>query len=122
MSNLEEYAKKELDKIVATCGKDEEAIRLQKEINKNIMEIVKAFAAGNHSGFTGLYVINIIEKLLRFEPLTPLTGEKGEWIDVGEGVLQNNRCYNVFKENGKAHINTNMGKVEIEFPYTVERK
>ena len=121
MSSIVEFAKKELDILVEKCGKNEESIRVQKIINEHILNIVKTFSKEKHTEFTAEYTLDCIERLLRFKPLTPLTGEKDEWTEVGEGVYQNKRCYNVFKEkDGIAHINLNCGKKKIEFPYIVE--
>lgn len=94
MSNSE-YAKSELARI--TKDGDE----LQDAINKNILDIVELFASQGHSGFTAGYAMSILERLLRFKPITPLTGEDDEWGDVsdfmGQRVLQNKRCSSVFK-------------------------
>jgi hypothetical protein len=49
-------------------------------------------------------VLGIFERLARFEPLLPLTGEDDEWNEVEAGRLyQNKRASNVFKENGIAY-------------------
>ena len=46
-------------------------------------------------------------KLLRYEPIGPLTGEPDEWVEVEPGVHQNRRCGRVFKQadrfNGQAY-------------------
>lgn len=45
--------------------------------------------------------MSILERLLRFKPITPLTGEDDEWIKVsdemGQRCFQNKRCSSVFK-------------------------
>ena len=91
------YAEREL----ALIGKDEEG--LQDRINQDILEIVKAFGAQGHSGFSASYALGILDRLLRFKPITPLTGEADEWHEVRTGCLQNKRCSSVFMEDGKAH-------------------
>lgn len=129
MSNLTKHAEYELSLL---GGKDCE---MQQAINKNILEIVKIFSEEGHSGFSANYATNIINKLLRFEPITPLTGDESEWGEDfdGDGTRQNKRCSHVFiDKDGKAYdINgrvfvepdgcsyTNKdSSVYITFPYT----
>lgn len=85
MSSSVEYAKSELDRI----SKDGD--EMQDTINKNIIDIVELFASQGHSGFTAGYAMSILERLLRFKPLTPLTGEDDEWIDVSDEMGR--RCF-----------------------------
>lgn len=96
-----------------------------------IMELVETFAEQGHSGFSAEYVTNVVEKLFRFEPLVPLTGEDDEWNEVSDGLYQNNRCSRVFKDkdgvydiDGKVFIQpngvaytSNESFVPVEFPY-----
>lgn len=74
-----------------------------------ILNMVKVFADEGHSGASAGIAISIFEKVARFEPLTPLTGEEDEWMEVGDDILQNRRCSHVFKENGAAY--DSQGKV-----------
>ena len=67
--SMVEYAKSELERI----GKDKKG--MQDAINKNILEIVEIFSNQGHSGFSAGYALNVLERLLRYKPLTPLTGE-----------------------------------------------
>ena len=95
MSSSAEYAKSELARIT----KDGDG--LQDAINKNILDIVELFASQGHSGISAGYAMSILERLLRFKPLTPLTGEDDEWTEVsdkmGKRCFQNKRCPSVFK-------------------------
>lgn len=95
MSSSIEYAKSELARIT----KDGDG--LQDAINKNILDIVELFASQGHSGISAGYAMSILERLLRFKPLTPLTGEDDEWTEVsdkmGQRCFQNKRCSSVFK-------------------------
>ena len=67
-------------------------------MNRNLLELVTVFGTQGHSGFSAGYARAILDKLLRFDPLGPLTGEPTEWVEVGPGVFQNNRCSRVFKQ------------------------
>jgi len=71
---------------------------MQEMMNKNLLELVLVFATQGHSGFSASYAVNALNKLLRFEPLTPLTGADDEWTDLGGGRFQNKRFGAVFKE------------------------
>lgn len=100
-----------------------------------VLEIVKKFADQGHSGFSASMTVGMLDKLLRYEPLTPLSGEDDEWMEVGEGVYQNFRASHVFKESdGTAydihavivrdpHGGTwgTRSRDPIEFPYTPEQ-
>ena len=78
---------------------------MQDMVKANVLELLKAFADQGHSGMSAPYVIGVFEKLAKFEPLTPLTGEDAEWMEVGEGIFQNIRYGSVFKEgkDGEAY-------------------
>lgn len=107
-----------------------------KWIQQNVIELIRTFSKQGHSGMSAPYCINVFEKLAKFEPLAPLTGEDWEWHEVGDGVFQNIRCSNVFKDsdlfdgqaydiNGKVFREpsgacyTGAGScVPITFPYT----
>ena len=88
-----EYARDELARI---GDADDD---MQKEMNAHILRIVEVFADEGHSGFSASYAIGALEKLLRFEPLTPLTGEDDEWVEVADNQWQNKRCGRVFKDS-----------------------
>lgn len=105
---------------------------MQAMMNECLLQMVLVFSSQGHSGFSAAYATGALAKLLNFEPLGPLTGEDSEWIEVGDGVWQNNRCSHVFKDetgaydiNGKVFRTPNSGcytgrdsRVYIEFPYT----
>ena len=98
--DLKEFATTELKKI--PLDKD----GTQQMINGKIMEIVEKFSDQDHSGASAVYSLEIINRLLRFKPVTSLTGEGNEWMEVedGNGLLQNKRCFSVFRErDGKSY-------------------
>lgn len=74
-------------------------------LKQAVLDIVRVFSEQGHSGGSAAMVTAMVEKLLRFEPLTPLTGDEHEWNEVtdfdpgrGSRVWQNNRCSHVFRE------------------------
>lgn len=97
---------------------------IQESICKDMLELLSVFSSQGHSGFSANYLMNCFEKLARWEPIVPLTGEDWEWNDVshmsgGEKVYQNKRCSRVFKQedrfDGQAY--DIRGKVFIEHGY-----
>lgn len=135
-NNLVLHAERELNKLVEICKKENEDTELQEIMNKDILDVVEIFSNQGHSGFSASYAINMINKLLKYEPITALTGEDAEWTKLDytdEVCYQNKRCSRVFKDaNGQAYdiegkiFSDNGGKswytsrdsrVNIEFPY-----
>ena len=97
MSRLVDHAKKELE--ILGNGPD---------FDEHILEMVGTFAGAGHSGFSAAYAIEVITKLLKFEPLSPLTGEESEWESMVEGISLNKRCSRVFKK-----VNANYMPTEV---------
>jgi len=101
-----------------------------------VRELLHVFASQGHSGFSAAITAELVGKLLRFEPIGPLTGEPDEWHEVGPGVFQNRRCGRVFKQadrfNGQAYdldgivweepdggrFTNSESLVPVVFPYT----
>jgi hypothetical protein len=128
MSELLKHAEREL-KAAGFFDKDSD---YNGELGKNIMELIKVFSDQGHSGFSAGIVSGLFDKLSRFKPLSPLTGNDDEWVEVSDGVFQNRRASHVFKENGQAYdINGQVfvepngaaytgprSRVGVTFPYT----
>lgn len=102
------HAKRELDIILNQAKKEgnEEDIHMQEVFNKGIIDIIQTFSDCGHSGFSASMAIKYLDRLLRFQPLMPLTLEDDEWAEVGIQhigdnqikVYQNKRASNVFKQ------------------------
>lgn len=74
---------------------------MQELMCTGILEVIKTFSEQGHSGYSAGYAIALLNKLLNFKPLGPITGEDWEWVDVsysGSTLYQNKRCSTVFKE------------------------
>lgn len=106
-----------------------------REVGMCIIKLMEVFSDQDHSGFSASMVSSIFNKLSRFEPLTPLTGDDNEWIEISDDQAQNKRASNVFKdlttgvayqydyyvfkdEHGSSYTSKNSRKY-IEFPYVV---
>jgi hypothetical protein len=140
--SLVEHAKSEL--AIIGYSPDLPTDDPNKWMYEHIIKMVETFSEEGHSGFSASYAISLLQKLLNYEPLTPLTGEDDEWIDVSEippadgipaPMWQNKRCSHVFKDasgaydiNGKIFVDPDGStwtngdsKVPVTFPYTPER-
>lgn len=144
MSNLQSHAVRELQLSGYEFDSDGMPVQTEDDFDINaemcmcVLELMEVFAKQGHSGASAGYCISIVEKLMRYEPLSPLTGEDHEWNDTSDyGVpstsWQNNRCSNVFKDetgraydiNGKVFIDpdgcsytSSDSFVDVTFPYT----
>jgi len=101
------------------------------DLREHIFDVIRTFSTGGHSGFSANYTVSVLEKLLRFEPLWPLMGDKSEWIEYATGRFQNSRCGHVFKdvdgiydsegfifrEPTGATYTSRLSRREIKFPY-----
>lgn len=107
---------------------------MQDAMGEHILDMVAMFALEGHSGFSASYARQYIDKALRFEPFSPLTGTESEWAEPysSDGTRQNKRCSHVFMDadgnaydiNGKVFVEhdgaayTNRdSRVPITFPY-----
>lgn len=98
-------------------------------VNDAALDIVGLFAAQGHSGGSASITTELVNRLMRYEPLCPLTGEDAEWMDIAEthgqtDLWQNKRCSHVFKDEKRAWdigLPRPEGQTEwvtITFPYT----
>lgn len=94
--SLTEYAKDELER-AGLFDKDSDYDGM---LGEAALEIVEVFARQGHSGMSAAMVTAIVEKLMRYQPLTPLTTDPKEWMDVAPGMWQSRRSPTVFSEDG----------------------
>lgn len=128
--NLHDYAVREMD--ISWPESDP----MQDIAKKNVLELIDAFIAQAHSGVSGAYVLSVFERLVRFKPLTPLTGKDDEWSKPwgNKDTQQNLRCSSVFRDHfdnstahnihgkvfsddGKVFYSTRDSVVHVDFPY-----
>ena len=98
MSNYTKHARKEFE-VLGWPGDCE----MQKMICDNVLELLEAFSGQGHSGSSAPYALGLFEKLAKFQPISPLTGEDNEWNEVGSERYQNNRDGEVFKDGDSAY-------------------
>jgi len=108
--SLVSYAESELDRIGMTDDGDMNGM-----MRSHLIHMVKEFSEEGHSGFSASYALQCLEKLLRFKPLSPLTGEDDEWYEHDHGTFQNKRCSSVFKDGKDGEAYDIDGKVFWEW-------
>jgi hypothetical protein len=142
---LKKWALNELKRIENTYTDEDSSgeqkmvsLEVQKMVTKNVMDILTVFEKQDHSGISAEYTIDLVIRLLRWIPLTPLTGEEDEWYEPygPDNTQQNKRCttvfrrnfdnstaYNihgrVFSNNGKTWWTNRNSSVPVTFPYVV---
>lgn len=99
MSNLVDYATEELNR----AGLLDTASDYDGMLGEAVLDLVKAFSKQGHSGASAATTVSLLERLLRYEPLTPLTFARDEWIDQsyasGTSLWQNKRDSRIFTED-----------------------
>lgn len=134
-SNLMDYARAELALKLPDHPTDDLSNRMNVSMRKAVEDLMLVFSLEGHSGFSAAYALGCFERVAKFKPLTPLTGEDNEWNHVAEDMWQNRRCPDVFKDStGTAYVSghyvfeepsgcrfTGFGSQKrITFPYTPE--
>ncbi len=99
MATLVEHARTELER----AGFFKEDGAYDGMIGPAVMVMIEDFAKEGHSGMSASICSGLFDKLSRYKPLGPLTGERDEWNETSRGVLQNKRCSHVFKEGTRAY-------------------
>lgn len=51
------------------------------DLSNGLVRVVRAFADMGHSGTSAPHCAALLDKLFRYQPLTDLTDDPGEWID-----------------------------------------
>jgi hypothetical protein len=92
-SPLVDHARREL----ALIGEDE-------WLTNGLCKVIAAFAEMGHSGFSAEHSTVVLEKLLRYQPLSPLTDDPAEWEDRSEmsgyPIWQNTRDSRAMSTDG----------------------
>jgi hypothetical protein len=100
MSKLVEHAEYELKK----AGLFDNDADYMGVLAKDVMQIIELFAKQGHSGASAAYVAGILELLLRFKPLSPITNDPDEWGLISQDgepkMWQNKRDGEQFSMDG----------------------
>lgn len=71
-------------KLVAHARRELERIEEEPDTIDWYLSVVRAFTAFGHSGGSAAVTLPVLERLLRFKPLSDLTDDPAEWIDRSE--------------------------------------
>lgn len=95
---LVEYAESELRR----AGLFDEDSDYGGMLGQACLSIVKVFAEQGHSGMSAELTTQIVTRLMRYEPLTPLTSDPAEWMEVGDDppLWQSRRKPSTFSHDG----------------------
>lgn len=69
-------------------------------LTRAVHDLLEAHYNQHHSGFSHLITLKIFNKLANGEPLTDLTDNPEDWLEVGDGVWQNIRQSEAFSRDG----------------------
>lgn len=71
-------------------------------LGKAVLELVEKFAEQGHSGMFASMTLSIFDEVARFKPLTPITNNPDEWMEVSqsEPMWQNRRSSDCFSTDG----------------------
>lgn len=82
MGNLEKHATTELRR----AGWFRKSGMYGGMIGPSVLKLVKTFAAEGHSGMSGRIALTLFHEVARFRPLSKLTDNPKEWMDVADGT------------------------------------
>lgn len=80
-------------------------------LGEAVQELLLVFQKQGHSGYSAQATASIFYKLIKGEPLSPLTEAEDEWMEVSEGIFQSRRISHVFIDKNKD-----------KRPYTIDGK
>jgi hypothetical protein len=75
------------------------------------VKVADTFAEFGHTGQSAEYTLRVLEQLLRFKNLTPLTDDPAEWLDVTEYTEQKSKLWQSVRNS--AAFSTTEGKTYI---------
>jgi len=142
--NMLKWAEDELEAAGYSASDTEEGPN--KWLREGTLDLLKVFVNQGHSGMSAPFALELFSALAANKPLTPLSGNDSEWMEVGKGTWQNKRASNVFKcadkgayniegivfwewwidgetgEKYKSYFTNAYSRVPVTFPYTVPEK
>lgn len=72
-------------------------------IGPAVMKLVRAFCGEGHSGGSAGITLAAFNRVINWKPLTPVTSDPSEWMEVGPMVWQNTRSPSCFSADGGKH-------------------
>lgn len=100
-TSLLKYAQNELDLIGYTEDAPDD---FERSMRRCLLEAIEAFSRAGHSGMSAAIATQMLESLLRYEPLSEITYGPEQWMDqsgpVGHQCWQHKRKFSVFTDDG----------------------
>lgn len=124
-SNTRSFAQNEIERVIKEArSKGSEA--LIEEFAPEMLALIDKFGKSGQSGGSAPYtagaIVEALKKLLAFQPISDVTNESEDWNDLmGDGFLQNKRCYALFKEHKDArpyYLDAIVWKSPKDYTYT----
>lgn len=95
LSNLLDHAQRELD-LIGMLDRDAD---YGGQLGRDVLALIGHFSSQGHSGHAAVNAIHLFGKLARFEPLSEITSDIREWMEVSDGVWQSRRSPAVFSKD-----------------------
>jgi hypothetical protein len=95
-STLAQYARAEL----ARAALFEADSDYEGQLGEAVMELIHVFSSQGHSGYSAAMTVELFSRLAAWKPLSRITSNPAEWVDVGGGMWQNNRQSSAFSYDG----------------------
>lgn len=101
-TNLVAHAKEELKR----AGLMDKGSVYDGMLGKEALRLIKTFSGQGHSGMSAYFTVQIFDKLAAYKPLTPITNDPTEWMQVSEpgtdhpAYWQCRRQYDLFSDDG----------------------
>ncbi len=109
--------------IISSAKSELKLINFGEEDTAVMIEILTKFFDQWDSGGAVYAVAPILMRLIAGKPLSPLTGNQDEWMEVTPRILQNIRCSSIFKDKltENAYNIDTPGRPTITFPHWPEK-
>lgn len=102
MGRLTEHAEREM----RLAGLYDEDADYGATIPDAVMELVRTFEGKGHSGGSAMMTLAVLDRVLKYQILSPITDDPADWTDVteaaGRPMWQSTRDPAVFSEDGGA--------------------
>jgi hypothetical protein len=91
--------------LLAHAEREMRRAHVEDDVQPSLLQAIAAFRSYGHSGGSSSVCIPLLNDLLNFRSLTPLTDDPDEWIDhtefcAGDPTFQNNRNSEAFSKDG----------------------
>ena len=93
---------------------------MQKHKCEHILKLLEVFSDEGHSGSSASYAISLFNRLVNFKPISALTGDDSEWMEINDNLYQNIRCSSVFKDSTGKTWDIDNDRKKVVFPYFPE--